>query len=370
MLQPPRRLHGRRDPSLSPLGFFALTRVQREDVDCRDDDLWMVEEEIDRVDPLGIELGGERYWDIGLLEFTTTSGRQSTKPRRRLVVRYDAALLSRGVLDEVRLGEWLPDGRYAEHCRCVPTASAPPARDAERLIEARREYLRALRTRVARSRALWLDLESSAEAEQRLRAEVAAANRVRARRKEPPLPARPEVAGGEEAVRTAGNPLGKHLIKARRQRGDAQGRQSAPSEPPDPGPPARRGGATRHQRSAPDAAEGATPRARRTTAHRADHTPDHPPDRAPTRAAKASGRAGPVASERRARAKAPPVARTSASQETAAGSHGPRSASTTAAATPRGGLLGARVGFGSTGSRAPTSRTATSRPGSAAPPAR
>lgn len=114
----PSYLPGRAKVKFSPIEFFALSRRERNDVTYENDDaLWLTEEECPVVHPDGIEVHGRIYFDPGIQPYIDTRTNAAKPP---LVIRYDRALLARGVLDEVRIYRIEADGSYREVCRCAP----------------------------------------------------------------------------------------------------------------------------------------------------------------------------------------------------------------------------------------------------------
>lgn len=114
----PSYLPGRAKVKFSPLQFFALSRQTRDDVAYADDDaLWLTQEECPVVHPDGIEVHGRIYFDPGIQPYIDTRTDAAKPP---LVIRYDRALLARGVLDEVRIYHIEAEGSYREVCRCAP----------------------------------------------------------------------------------------------------------------------------------------------------------------------------------------------------------------------------------------------------------
>lgn len=117
MFRQPTQLAGRAKAGFSPLEFFSLSHAPREQTTEADDALWLTEEPCPRVSPEGISVAGRLFYDVELQPYVDT--RLDVAPPN-LVIRYDRALLARGVLDEVRVYRMEPDKSYREICRCKP----------------------------------------------------------------------------------------------------------------------------------------------------------------------------------------------------------------------------------------------------------
>lgn len=142
MFRQPSQLPGRAKTGFSPMEFFALSRVQRDDVSAESDDaLWLTEEPCPRVAPEGIELDGRLFYDDALQPYVDTRLKISSKELR---IRYDRALLARGVLDEVRVYRVEPDQSYREICRCRPRDAAHGDIDMNQVMHYHAQYVEVL----------------------------------------------------------------------------------------------------------------------------------------------------------------------------------------------------------------------------------
>lgn len=139
--RPPRRVVGRRSVCFSPVRYYALTQVHREDVDAFDIDLFLKQEPLRTVDARGIMLGGEWYL-APELQMLTTGDKDA--PERNLAIRYDRSRFARGTLDRVHVGEIGEDGCYTYLFTCIPRDEALATLDADRVLRERERYLRQL----------------------------------------------------------------------------------------------------------------------------------------------------------------------------------------------------------------------------------
>ncbi len=164
-IRPPRRVPGQRRVAFSPRRLFALTQVQREDVDVAELDLWLTEEPLETVHKQGIMLGGEWFWAAELLPLAGTSADRMLRPE--LVIRYDRSRLARGVLDEIRVFE-RSRGTYTLVCVARPRDEAIVRMDRDRFFAARDAHLRGLVARRSGLEANYVTLVAGAQAEEEL----------------------------------------------------------------------------------------------------------------------------------------------------------------------------------------------------------
>lgn len=203
MLGSPRHVVGHRDPHFSPARLFALSRVGRDGVGA-DEGCWLMEQPLDTVHPNGIRLGGESYSHPQLMGLI---GSVSVGKQPALVMRYDGALLARGVLDEVVVLERLAGGELVERLRCRPTTQMSREIDLTEVLRARRAYERELVAMRALHEAEYLDLASGQAALEQLRADQRARRRQQRGPVQPVRPATPEFADARPGGPTVGDLL-------------------------------------------------------------------------------------------------------------------------------------------------------------------
>ncbi len=114
MFEEATHLPGHARVAFSPLQFYALSRVRRLDVDGTAEGLWLTEAPCPAVTEKGIAFFGRQFTHERIQPYI--NGLPNT-PRRDLVIRYDRALLARGVLQEVILCERLAGGQVVERLR-------------------------------------------------------------------------------------------------------------------------------------------------------------------------------------------------------------------------------------------------------------
>jgi hypothetical protein len=161
MLRDEVHLPGVRRETFAPELLFRRNAVPRDDVDPFDDTLFLVEQPLRRIAKDGIHLGGQVYFDE-LLE-TLVTGPDGT-PRRTLVMLYNAAQLSRGVLEEVRVCERDAAGRLIELCRCPTRATYLARTDPAARVKTRIAYQRGLAAGVALAQETLTEVRSGTEA--------------------------------------------------------------------------------------------------------------------------------------------------------------------------------------------------------------
>lgn len=187
MLREPSRLPGQVRKRFSPEQFFALSRVRRTDVDASDEGLWLTQEPCPLINPEGIRVDGELYWDPMLQPLVDVG---SAARGRTFVIRYNRALFARGVLDEVIILEQDAAGGYTERCRCRPRHMASQV-DLNRVLLERERLKRQLLAKVANAHEVRITLEQGTEALKELRDEQARQARIQRRTKHAPRAAAP-----------------------------------------------------------------------------------------------------------------------------------------------------------------------------------
>lgn len=195
MLQEPGHLSGRKAPCFAPAALYALTRVQRTGIDDRDEDLWLTEEPLRRVEKGVITLLTYRFTHDALMYVTTGP---SGSPRPDLVVRYDRALLARGVLDEVVVLRRTDGGEYEEVCRARPESEYVGRTDWMDVVRTRNQYLQELIGKRTVREGEYVALESGTEALETLMQERLARERLQRRTRREPIVASPVYARSEE----------------------------------------------------------------------------------------------------------------------------------------------------------------------------
>lgn len=163
--------------------YFALSRVDRPEVDTDDPGLWLYEEPCPAVTPTGIALHGQQFWHPDLQGLV---GVLPTAARRRLVVRYDRALLARGTLREIIVGQRNAQDRFVELARCPTRDVALATVDHNLVLRKRRAEIRMLRAKVSLAQQSIISLEHGTAALTRFRDEQAA--RLRRQRAHHPAP--------------------------------------------------------------------------------------------------------------------------------------------------------------------------------------
>lgn len=187
MLREPSRLPGQARERFSPEQFFALSRVHRLDVDADDDGLWLTEAPCPVINPEGILVGDELFWDPGLQPFVDVG---DAVRGRTFVIRYNRALLARGVLDEVIILEQDAHGGYQERCRCRPRHQASQV-DLNQVLAERERFKKVLLAKIANAQAVRITLEKGEAALEALRDQQARQARIQRRTKRAPIAAAP-----------------------------------------------------------------------------------------------------------------------------------------------------------------------------------
>lgn len=269
MLEEPAQMPGAPRLSFTPLEFYALSRVERTDVPfAADDALWLTEEDCPRIAKARIEFGGQIFFHEALM---TYSDAPRAKRKLPLKIRYDRALLARGVLRELRVYHVEPDGRAVEICRCAPLEARTHNIDLNLVLRHRETYLHVLLSKVSEAQGAALTLEQGTAALERLRDEQAARERRQEREKKPPVVATPITwRSGRDKARDAAaaktNALAAHLSSAPAAReGDADA------------PPVQGSGAAEPQPAEPPTSE--VPDATRPETRRPARAPVRPPRR-------------------------------------------------------------------------------------------
>lgn len=198
MFREPGHVSGQPGEQFSPAGLYALTRVERTDVDPRDEDLWMTEEPLRTVHKGVFMLFRQRFAHDRLAPYSTGP---KGRPRADLVVRYNRALLARGVLEEVKVLQRMDGGEYQEICRARPEAEYIGRADWADVIRVRNARFRDLVGKRAMREQEYIALESGTEALERLVDEQLARERLRRRTRPEAIVASPIYAEREADVR-------------------------------------------------------------------------------------------------------------------------------------------------------------------------
>jgi hypothetical protein len=230
MFDQPGRTPGRADPCFSPLQLFAMTQIERTDVDGSDDAIWLKTERRDTVSDEGIELHGRQYTDDALMPYITKGVPANRRPQ--LAIRYNAALAARRVLDEVRVYEITATGAYEEIARCRTREQYLASMDMNNVSRLQNDYLRIIGSQRSKLRNTLIEIQDSQAAVQRLEQKAAARWRAQAKVKHEPIVSRPIRADEKPS-----NPDDKH---AALQEALRQSEQTAATDPADEAPPVDR----------------------------------------------------------------------------------------------------------------------------------
>ena len=188
MFEEATHLPGHARVAFSPLQFYALSRVRRLDVDGTAEGLWLTEAPCPAVTEKGIAFFGRQFTHERIQPYI--NGLPNT-PRRDLVIRYDRALLARGVLQEVILCERLAGGQVVERLRLRDRERVLAERDVNAALRERERFLAVYRAKITAAQEAQLTLVHGQAALERFRDEQAE-RRQRQRREHPaPMAAKP-----------------------------------------------------------------------------------------------------------------------------------------------------------------------------------
>lgn len=213
MLDEPTHLPGTPRHSFSPLAFFALSRVDRSEVNVEDVDLWLHEEACPKISDSGLVLHGQKFEhpDLQML----VDGLPSLA-RNAMVVRYDRALLARGVLREVTVCVLDESGHVSTRVHCRPRGAPLSEVDLIRVRRERERLKRVLHAKVSAGHRKVISFQHGDAAMEQLQRAQAARLRRQGRQHPAPVVAAPivgltraEVEHGEAAARTAA--LAEHI---------------------------------------------------------------------------------------------------------------------------------------------------------------
>ena len=213
MLEEPTHLPGSPRRSFSPLAFFALSRVDRSDVDVEDVDLWLHEEKCPQISDSGLALHGQKFEhpDLQML----VDGLPGLA-RNAMVVRYDRALLARGVLQEVTVCVLDASGRVSTRIHCRPRGAPASGVDLNRALRERERIKRVTRAKTSAGQWELISFQHGDAAMEKFQRDQAA--RLRRQRRQHPAPivaapiiglTRAEAEHGAAAARTAA--LAEHI---------------------------------------------------------------------------------------------------------------------------------------------------------------
>lgn len=181
-------LPGHARVAFSPLQFYTLSRVRRLDVDGSAEGLWLTEAPCPAVTEKGIAFFSRQFTHERIQPYIT--GLPNT-PQRDLVIRYDRALLARGVLQEVILCERLAGGQVVERLRLRDRERVLAERDPNAALRERERFLAVYRAKITAAQEAQLTLAHGQAALERYRDEQAE-RRQRQRREQPaPMAAKP-----------------------------------------------------------------------------------------------------------------------------------------------------------------------------------
>jgi hypothetical protein len=176
---------GRRLEPFAPERYYATFRCDPGDGGEVDEDLFLTEENLPRVEGRGIRLGNRWYWDDSEQLARLITG-PAGAPKRTLRIRYDRALLAAGVLEEVFVVEVVDGGRRVPRVRCRLRDRVLEEVNPMEHLKWRREYERRLRNDRRLGQEALLALQAGSEAVARLHEETAAQRRKRSTKQRGP----------------------------------------------------------------------------------------------------------------------------------------------------------------------------------------
>lgn len=175
---------GRLKP-FSPERYYATFRCEPSDGGALDEDLFLVEEPLPRVEGRGLMLGNRWYWDPSEQLARLITG-PAGAPKRKLLVRYDRALFAAGVLEEVLVVEVVDGGQRVPRVRCGLRDKVLAEVEPAEFLKWRREYERRLRNSRELGQETLLRLQAGQDAVARWHEETAAQHRRRSSTKHGP----------------------------------------------------------------------------------------------------------------------------------------------------------------------------------------